>query len=74
MKKYFKNILISTDQLVNSILGGDPDETISSRAGKKVQQGDTGPWLWLCLALNKLDRNHCKKSIEKDEGDNAVAR
>lgn len=68
--KYIWNILISIDQLANTILGGDPDETISSRAGKKQ---DTQKWAkWLCWLLNKIDTNHCKKSIEEDEGDRDV--
>ncbi len=32
MKLYLKNILISIDQLLNTILGGWCDETLSSRA------------------------------------------
>lgn len=39
MKRYIWNLLISIDQLVNTITGGDPDETISSRCGKKARQG-----------------------------------
>lgn len=68
--KYFWNILISIDQLANTLLGGDPDETISSRAGKKRDHQ-----LWakcLCWFLNKLDTNHCQKSIEKDEGKDTI--
>lgn len=41
MKKYFYNILIGIDQLVNAILGGDPDETISSRLGKHIVKRDS---------------------------------
>lgn len=37
LKKYLYNILISLDQLGNTILGGDPDETISSRLGKNYR-------------------------------------
>lgn len=69
---YSWNVIIALDQLANTVAGGDPDETISSRAGKKVRQGHTGPWRWLCLLLNKFDRNHCRKNIEDDEGQNAV--
>ena len=61
------NILISIDQLANTILGGDPDETISSRAGKRQHEQ-----VWakhLCKFLNWLDTDHCKLSIEKDEGE-----
>ena len=32
--KYVWNILIAIDQFFNALFGGDPDETISSRAGK----------------------------------------
>jgi len=65
--KYIWNILISIDQLANTILGGDPDETISSRAGKRQHEQ-----VWakhLCNFLNWLDTDHCKLSIEKDEGE-----
>ena len=65
--KYVWNILISIDQLANTILGGDPDETISSRAGKRQHEQKWAKWL--CWALNKLDTGHCKESIEEDEGE-----
>lgn len=41
MKKYLYNILIGIDQLANAILGGDPDETISSRLGKHIVKRDS---------------------------------
>lgn len=67
---YGWNLLISVDQLVNTIFLGDCDETISSRAGK-VQ--NTSLWAKvLCYFLNKLDKNHCKESIEKDEGKDQI--
>lgn len=71
MKRYFWNILISIDQLANTFLGGDPDETISSRAGKKAREGKLSSKL-LCKFLNIFDKGHCDKSIEEDEGDRAV--
>lgn len=67
---YIWNILISIDQLANAILGGDPDETISSRAGKRKEEQ---AWAkWLCWMLDKIDPNHCSTSIEEDEGDRQV--
>ena len=67
---YFWNILIAIDQLANTILGGDPDETISSRAGKRV---NTQKWAYyLCRVLHILDPDHCNKSIEEDEGDRQI--
>lgn len=68
--KYVWNVLISVDQLANTILGGDPDETISSRAGKRQYKSR---WATvLCWFLNKVDTNHCKKSIEEDEGSRQI--
>lgn len=71
VKKYFVNLLIGLDQLGNTIIGGDPDETISSRAGKVITtraREEHGLWGWLCRALHLLDPGHCKDSIEHDEG------
>lgn len=69
--KYFFNILVSLDQLGNTLIGGDPDETISSRAGKTMENSILS--YWLCRVLHVLDPNHCKKSIEPDEGKNSTA-
>ena len=61
-----KNILIAIDQLFNTIAGGDPDETISSRVGK-YHKGSL-----LYKLLNFIEKNHCENSIEKDEGENEI--
>lgn len=70
MKPYIKNILISIDQFFNALTGGDPDETISSRVGKK--QKSCLFCRFLCKLLNKIDPNHCESSIELDRGDKDV--
>jgi hypothetical protein len=55
-------------------MGGDPDETISSRLGKfKVKCGGTIPWTHpirkiLDKILNRIDPNHSIDAIEFDEG------
>jgi len=76
--KWLLNILISIDQLGNTITGGDPDETISSRLGKmKVKHGGRIPWYrplskvvdW---GLDKIDPNHSIDAIETDEGKDAI--
>lgn len=78
MSKWLLNILIGIDQLGNTILGGDPDETISSRLGKlKVKHRGKIPWYrplskivdW---GLDKIDPGHSVDAIEKDEGKDAV--
>jgi len=61
--------LIAYDQLGNALAFGDPDETISSRAGKCARTGKNRPCYWLCRVLHVLDKRHCEKSIEYDEGD-----
>lgn len=71
VKRYVWNLLISIDQLANTIIGGYPDETISSRMGKRVAKGDCKLCNVLCKLLNLIDENHCKKSIEEDEGESA---
>lgn len=73
VRKWLWNIGIALDQLANAVLGGDPDETISSRAAKSAREGR----LWGCIFCRLIDRfdpNHCEKTIEPDEGKNQVWR
>lgn len=70
LKKYFWNIGISLSQLLNTLLGGDPDETTSSRCGKA--QHKCKLCAGLCWLLRKVDERHCVKSIEADEGQNGA--
>lgn len=65
---YLLNILISLDQLLNTLLAGSPDETLSSRMGKYAERGRGWIPCQLCKLLNLIDANHCIKSIERDEG------
>lgn len=71
MKKYIFNILISIDQFFNTLFKGNPDETISSRIGKKVRSWkNKKKWTiayMLYATLNWIDPNHCEDSIEEDE-------
>jgi len=64
VRRWLLNILVSIDQFVNTVLGGDPDETISSRAAKSK----AWPACVLCRVLDWLDKGHCRRSIEPDEG------
>lgn len=69
MKRYFWNLGIAIDQLVNTFFGGYPDETISSRIGKHVHWNkETGWRLWLSKFLDLFQKDHTKLSIEEDEG------
>lgn len=68
--KYIRNVLVAIDQLVNAIFLGDPDETISSRAGKRVNTCKF--CLALCWLLDKIDKRHCQTSLENDEGTDGI--
>lgn len=80
MKRYFWNVLIWIDQGVNVLFApllnvvfridgfGYPDETLSSVFGKY-----SGQCVWcyrVCKLLHWIDKDHCEKSIENDEGKN----
>jgi len=79
LKRYFWNLLIAIDQLANTILLGSPDETISSRLGKWRREEPFYTWRWkvsyvVCRILHVLDPEHCRNSIEEDEGSDSIIR
>ena len=55
-------IALSFDQLANAAFGGNPDETISSRAGRKKKDGEKWACL-LCRFLDAFEKDHCDRSI-----------
>jgi hypothetical protein len=57
IKTYFSNTLIGLDQFANTLLGGYPDETISSRMGRNYH--NCLVCRILCRGLNVLNPNHC---------------
>ena len=69
--KWIWNVLIAFDRFANALFAGDPEETISSRAGKARNEDK----VWgkaLCPVLDWLDPDHCASSIDFTEGDDAV--
>jgi hypothetical protein len=67
MRRYIFNLLITLDQFGNTIMGGDPDETISSRLAKLNRSGNKIGIIG-CKILDKFQEGHCEKSLESDEG------
>lgn len=71
---YALNVLVTLDCLANAILFGDPDETISSRAGKAMEDGKK----WGCILCKLIgnsgifSKDHCVKAIQRDKGRRAV--
>lgn len=72
VKRYIWNILIAIDQFFNALLGGDSDETMSSRMGKHLAKHDCPFCNFMCKLLNLIQKDHCVKSIEADEGKDQV--
>ena len=72
MKRYFLNILIAIDQLVNAVFFGYPDETLSARCWRSYADG--GQRKRSGIAVYVIDRiffwdkdedgdyNHCHSS------------
>jgi hypothetical protein len=71
LARWFWNVLIALDQFGNAVTGGDPDETISSRADKAMNKGKRWGCI-MCRLLNLIQKDHCQKSLEPDEGARAV--
>ena len=69
MRTYLWNIIIAVDQLGNTFLGGDPDETISSRAAKNQH---LLVWRLLGSIMDLIDPGHMTRSLEADEGKDAI--
>lgn len=67
LARYGFNLLVAIDQLGNALLGGYPDETISSRAGKRALLGKPFPAVFI-NALFFWQADHCHIAIEWDEG------
>ena len=69
MRHWLFQVLVALDQLVNALLGGWADETLSSRAWRMEVKGR--PWglvlrpLIDVLAL-PFERDHCRLSFESE--------
>ena len=64
---YLRRVFVAFDQLLNALLFGSEDETISSRIGKDARRGRKFACI-LCRVLHWIDPHHCEKAIERDEG------
>lgn len=66
------NVLYGIDQLYNAVLAGDPNESVSSRMGKAIEQGRCRLCRPVCWLLDRIDPGHCTRWIERDEGTREV--
>jgi hypothetical protein len=70
IRRYLYGVLIGIDQFGNTLAGGNPDETISSRLGRlKLGHGGRLPWhhplaRLIDSGLEVVDRHHSMESID----------
>lgn len=74
MMKYLYNLGLSLDQLLNAILLGDPDESVSGRCGRAMKSGKPKFWVpGLTAFIDAMafivarEMNHCSNAIEPEE-------
>lgn len=71
MKRYALNNAIAFDQLLNTLLAGAPDETLSSRAHRMRVKGHRY-WGWTADAIDCgfrvffRQQNHCRDAYESE--------
>lgn len=63
---YIRRLLIAVDQLLNAVLGGWPDETLSSRAWRWELNGVRSWPRKLIDALFFREVDHCRESYESE--------
>jgi hypothetical protein len=66
MVNYLLGIAIALDQLVNALIGGDPDEMISARAHEESKKGSKF-WIKARKVIDKLffwQINHSENAYE----------
>lgn len=69
MRHHALQVLIALDQLVNALLGGWADETLSSRAWRMERKGR--PWGRVMRPLidalaRPFERDHCRASFDNE--------
>lgn len=63
--RYLRNVLIGVDQGLNVLLGGWPDETLSSRFGRTRDENAIAELA--SRILDKIDKDHVHTSMERTE-------
>lgn len=68
---WFHSVMYCVDCTGNALAGGDPRETISSRAGKAQKAGRRWACV-LCRLLDLVQKDHCALSINPGSGKSAI--
>ena len=59
-------ILVAIDQLVNTLMGGMADETLSARAWRNLLKGRRSWPVKVIDALSFWQKDHCKSAYESE--------
>ena len=65
--QYLYNLLSVADRVVNTVLGGDPRQTLSSRMGRDIALGRCRACGWICTGLNLIQRDHCASAWASEQ-------
>lgn len=68
--KYILNVLIAIDQLINTLIGGYPDETLSASAWIGEQQGKILPKIFrpiIDFIFLIFEKDHCYKAAMSEK-------
>lgn len=69
MGRYLLNVLIAFDQLINTLIGGYPDETLSASAWLGEQQGRIIPKIMrpvIDFLFLPFESDHCRRAYESE--------
>jgi hypothetical protein len=64
--RYIRNVGVAADKMLNAVLLGDPNETISSRMGRQILAGKCVFCKFACRLLDVFWPNHCINNIKKE--------
>jgi len=73
-QRYYANNLRAISQGLNALTGGDEDEMICGRVGKRAAKGGKVAKVLEIILDRIFGEGHCARCIEPDEGDSAVLR
>ena len=65
--QYVYNLGSAFDRVINTVLGGDPRQTLSSRMGRDISLGRCRACGWICKVLDVIQIHHCAKAWAADQ-------
>lgn len=66
MGQYLLNILIAFDRMINAVLSGNPEETLSSVAYRKHRDGARFGFMMRVINTLFMNPNHCENAYHYD--------